>query len=102
MRKINRLWVVCTLSLRLINLIVRGNVRTRKELLASPDSQILDVSAGLDLFLLTVSQKPLFTAVTQNFPNIPFLGTGGLICLDLNWFWELSQKARGTPNIQES
>lgn len=99
---INRLWFVCTLSLLLINPIVSGNVRTRKELLASPDSQILDVSAGLDLFLLTAPQKPLFTAVTQNFPNIPFLGTEDLICLDLNWFWELSEKARGTPKIQES
>lgn len=74
---INRLWFACTSSLVLfINPIVTGNVRTRKELLASPDSQILDVSAGLDLFLLTAPQKLLlFTAVTQNFLNIPFPGT---------------------------
>lgn len=86
----------------LINPIVTGNVRTRKELLASSDSQILDVSAGLDLFLLTAPQKPLFTAVTQNFLNIPFLGTEDLICLDLNWFSEVSEKTRGTLKIQES
>lgn len=73
---INRLWFACTSSLVLfINPIVTGNVRTRKELLASPDSQILDISAGLDLFFLTAPQKLLFTAVTQNFLNIPFLGT---------------------------
>lgn len=86
----------------LINPIVTGNVRTRKALLASPDSQILDVSAGLDLFLLTAPQKPLLSAMTQNFFNIPFLGTEDLICLDLNWFWELSEQMRDTPKIPES
>lgn len=102
--RINWLWCGCTPSpLLLINPIVTENVRTRTRAFGlSTDSQILDVSAGLDLFLLTAPQKPLFTAVTQNFPNIPFLGTETLICLDLNWFWEVSEKSRDTPKIQES
>lgn len=40
----------------------------------SNDSQILTFSAGLALFLLTAPQKPLFTAMTQIFPQYTFSG----------------------------
>lgn len=76
--------------------IVPEIVRTRQRTSHASDSQILTFCAGIALSLLTASQKPLFTAVTQIFPQYTFSGKRRLnLCGFLNQFREHSGNEKG-------